>query len=100
MLRLVFDFEPGAISRARDAGVRFLSTCSCPDGEQLGMLGSLAERRAAPGHRSGLPLAQTKEALAYCEDGHAVGKVVIEVAQVVSPRDKTKPRLPCAGLLL
>lgn len=82
LLRLAFDFMNRApISRARELGVRFEYLFMRPDGEQLGMLGSLAERGVLrPVIDRVFPFAQTKEALAYCEEGHAVGKVIIEVA--------------------
>lgn len=82
VLRLVFDFMNRApLARARELGVRYEYLFMRPDGEQLAMLGGLTERGALrPVIDRVFPFAQTKEALAYCEEGHAVGKVVIQMA--------------------
>jgi NADPH:quinone reductase-like Zn-dependent oxidoreductase len=82
VLRLVLDFmnrEP--LRRARELGVRYEYLFMRPDGEQLAMLAALCERGVLrPIIDRVFPFAQAKEALAYTEAGHAVGKVVIDLA--------------------
>jgi NADPH:quinone reductase-like Zn-dependent oxidoreductase len=81
VLRLALDFmnrEP--LRRARELGVRYEYLFMRPDGDQLLTLAGLCERGILrPVLDRVFPLDQVKDALAYVEAGHAVGKVVIEI---------------------
>lgn len=81
VLRLALDFMNRApLRRARELGVRYEYLFMRPDGAQLAMLADLCDRGVLrPVIDRVFPLSQTKEALAHCEAGHAVGKVVIEI---------------------
>ena len=81
VLRLIFDFmNRDPRKRARELEVRYEYLYMRPDGEQLAMLGGLAERGILrPVIDKVFPLAEAKAALDYSESGHAVGKVVIEI---------------------
>ena len=68
------------LRRARELGVRYEYLFMRPDGAQLAMLGELCDRGVLrPVIDRVFPFAQAKDALAHCEAGHAVGKVVIEM---------------------
>jgi len=90
LLRLAFDFmnrEP--LRRARELGVRYEYLFMRPDGEQLAMLAALCERGVLrPILDRVFPFTEVKEALAYSEAGHAVGKVVIDLSQAARPGEK------------
>jgi len=81
VLRLVLDYmNRQPLRRARELGVRYEYLFMRPDGDQLAILASLCEREILrPVIDRVFPLAQAKEALAYSESGHAVGKVVVEI---------------------
>jgi NADPH:quinone reductase-like Zn-dependent oxidoreductase len=54
-----------------------------PDGRQLGEIGKLLDaEHIAPVINKVFPFEQTKEALAYLEQGRAKGKVVVQLFDV------------------
>lgn len=71
----------GIRKQAKRLGVRYTFLFMSADGAQLSRLASLVEQGViGPVIDRVFPFAQTNEALAYLEDGHAKGKVVIKVA--------------------
>jgi NADPH:quinone reductase-like Zn-dependent oxidoreductase len=68
--------KPRALAEKR--GVRFDYHFMSPSGAQLAAIGKLLERKAiVPVVDKVFPLAQAREAMAYAEAGHVVGKVII-----------------------
>ncbi len=65
---------------AREKGARFEYLFMHPSGEQLGEIAALVDQKIIrPVVDRTYPLAQVKEALAYVEQGRAVGKVVVTI---------------------
>lgn len=64
---------------ARRTGVRFQYLFMRPDGDQLAKIGKLlSDGHIVPVIDKVFALDDTRNALAYCEGGHAVGKVIIQ----------------------
>ncbi|HMS26470.1 MAG TPA: NADP-dependent oxidoreductase [Burkholderiaceae bacterium] len=65
---------------AKRLGVRYMPFLMEPDGQQLAHIGGLAAQGILkPIIDRSYPLAQTKEALLYLQQGRATGKVIIEI---------------------
>ncbi|MBZ0131736.1 MAG: NADP-dependent oxidoreductase [Rhodocyclaceae bacterium] len=81
LLGVLLDFlSRKSLRLAKRHGVRYEYLFMHPSGEQLAQLGRLlAEGSVRTGIDKVFPLEQVREALAYCEAGHATGKVVVEV---------------------
>lgn len=81
LMKLVFGLISGKIIRqARKRGVEYSFLFLHPDGHQLAEIGKLLEAgHILPVIDKVFPFDQTKEALAYLEEGRAKGKVVVKV---------------------
>jgi alcohol dehydrogenase len=81
VLGMLFDLLNHKSNRlARQYGVRFEYLFMHPSGEQLAQIAGLLDSGKVKAVVDRVfPLAQTRDALAYSEAGHATGKVVIQV---------------------
>ena len=84
-MNLLMKFVFGLMSRkiirqARQLGIKYSFLFVHPDGDQLAKIGKLIEAgHIVPVIDRVFPFDQTKEALAYLEEGRAKGKVVVKV---------------------
>ncbi len=68
------------IRKARQIGAKYAFLFVHPDGDQLAEIGKIIEAgHIVPVIDKVFPFNQTKEALAYLEEGRAKGKVVVKI---------------------
>ena len=81
LMQFVFGLISGKIIRlAKKRGVEYSFLFGHPDGRQLAEIGKLLEAgHILPVIDKVFPFEQTKEALAYLEEGRAKGKVVVKI---------------------
>ena len=81
LMALVFGLMSAKIIRqAKKRGIEYSFLFAHPDGHQLAEIGKLLEaEHIHPVIDKVLPFNQTKEALAYLEEGRAKGKVVVKI---------------------
>ena len=81
LMKVVFGLISGKIIRqARKCGIEYSFLFVHPDGRQLAEIGKLLDAgHIHPVLDKVFPFEQTKEALAYLEEGHAKGKVVVKM---------------------
>jgi alcohol dehydrogenase len=82
LLTLALGFMTRKVTRlARARGVRFEYLFMHADGEALGQIGALCDRGVIrPVVDRIFPFAELRDAMAYVEAGHTVGKVVVKVS--------------------